>query len=382
MFGAELEPDEHSLREHVAPEPARELLADQDGVTAHDLAPHVALRVARAAADARGLRDRAERAARAEAHHGLLLVFDERRERIRAARLRERVHLRAVRHRAAQGLVHLLRGLREAVRVARLREGRHLQDHRRDAVALQEAAPLVLGHLVAEVQRKRRIVHGADALDVDHGLRVERGLPLAARIALDHERVVPPRAVRRAVELPARRTVEREAPVTHVRVAERVAAEEREAHVLDRGGEPHGAVQHFLELLLLRLGLRALHVGHHAPAERGERREAAVHAREERRVGLLDLGVDVLKAGVAAAPRRVIDALRRPQRETRERVRPLDPRLRARAARLRRARQHNDPRRLCLRLRHQPNLLLTISRTALTMPPAPRAPTITRGGGT
>ena len=34
-------------------EPARELLADQHGVAAHDLAPHVALRVARARADAR-----------------------------------------------------------------------------------------------------------------------------------------------------------------------------------------------------------------------------------------------------------------------------------------------------------------------------------------
>ena len=204
LLKAEFELDEHSFREKEASEPAGELLSDLDGIAADYVAPHVRLGVAGESAGA-CFGYGSESAAGRKAHDRLFLMFDKRGKRVGAAGFGEGVDLRAVRYGSAERLVYASRRLGEFVRIQFIRHRRHFKNHRRNAVAVDEAPPLVFGDIPADEKRKCRIVHGALALYEQDIARIKGGLPLSAGTAFDCKRIVPPCAVQRAVELPCGR---------------------------------------------------------------------------------------------------------------------------------------------------------------------------------
>ena len=307
---------------------ALDCLGENARVAPDDLLPHLHLRSARERAGV-GLCERRERAARREKDDQLLLVSDEVRERIDAARSSGEVcDVAAVRpHAHLSVLERLCRDeVVVALRVRRVR--RHGDGGLGNGVALEEPSPVAFAHRVADVDRESGIVDRAVALYADEprvSARNRRaGEAVALRVVVEdsvvHQelpRVVEPHFVDGSVFLPDR-------------LREREAPEESRVEVLKHLGEVLDVGEEAFHRVLLLVGELAFHRRQRRDLEleSGDRALAAVDAGEEYRVRRLDLLEEPVQPLRVARSRRVEDSLRCPYRDADERVRALQPAVR------------------------------------------------------
>ena len=177
--------------------------------------------------------------------------------------------------------------------------GVHGGDEVRKPVPFNIAAPVLLAERLADVDDKRRPVDRAPVRERDEA-RLGRNLLAAREVGRRLGIVVPFPGMLIAKEVPR---VEEVDPADRViRLPDGLdmaeAAEEGEVEVLDRVLEVLNAGDKCVHSLALRFGKALILLGGagvHLPADAGDGRSAAVDARHERRVAVLDLGVDLLE---------------------------------------------------------------------------------------
>ena len=300
---------------------------DDDAVALDDLLPDVHLGPAREGAGVR-LGERGERAAGRHQDDQLLLVLDEGREGVLSAACLGAADGRAGRIGDAAPVFRGLGAVEVLLALLVSRIGRHDDVHRRDAVALEEASPVALADVLADVDGESWPVDRAAAIELDDAgggcdllaaFRIERAL------RVPHETVIVS-----AKEVPRVEEIDSPDPNSFpYRLADGVAAEEGEVEVFDRLVQVLDAVRECLECLALLLGLGVVRggcVGDRAPAETGEGGLPAFDARHEHGVGQLDLLVDLLEERRAVRAGDVEDVLRLRDGEPLKRVHALKPR--------------------------------------------------------